>query len=411
MPNYVSKLTMADSTEYLIKDLALTSRVDALEVAGFEAKVYTTLPTASANTMHIIALVQETGTTSGIYTEYVTVRSGEEGAYTYTWEKIGTTKTDLTDYLRKDDITTSTGKVTITSEGHTHTYDKTSGLTYTSTSANLSIGDISYTPDGSVDITGVGVLESGLTSTGISATPVHTSTALSLSDAGHTHGVGTLSGTVGTGVTLTANTATATGRIQYVQSATFSANTPTAVTLPTYTAGSVVMPTRAQHAVMSDTYTYDSANETLIFTSENIYEMTSAGSYTAPQWTDGSVTAGTSASYTPTVRYLSSTLASGTVTITGSVASGNADVSGSYDKTTSIGIVDGGHSHSVDGDRIAALLTAAFTGTEATLSPTGTVSYDKATGFTYTSTDSGSTATGKAGTYNVTGGSVVVITP
>lgn len=409
MPNYVSKLTMADSTEYLIKDAALTSRVDALEVAGFEARVYTTLPSASADTMHIIALVAESGTASGTYTEYITVRSGTEGSYTYSWERIGTTETDLTDYLKKADVTTATGTVTVSSESHSHTYDKATGLTYTSTSANLSIGTVSYTPAGSVSVSGDSGTTTSLSTTGITASPSHTSTSLSLTDSGHTHGKGTLAGSVGTGITLTANAETATGRIEYIQSATFSANTPTAVTLPTYTDGSVTMPTRAQHAVMSDTYTYDSTTETLTFSAENVYEITSVGSYTAPQWVAGSVTEGTAASYTPTTKYLSSVLTSGTVTITGSTASGTASVSGSYDKTTSISITDDGHTHDLDGSDLASLLSASFSGTAATLSPTGTVSYDKATGLTYTSTSSGTTATAKSGSYNVSGGSVVTI--
>ena len=412
MSNYISKLKMADNTEYLIKDAALTSRVDALEIAGFEAKVYTTLPTPSNDTMHIIALIQESGTASGTYTEYVTVRSGTAGSYTYAWERIGTTSTDLTDYLKASEVSTATGTVTVSSEGHTHTYDKTTGATYTSTSATLSINSLSFTPEGSIELgSDEGVISSESATTGISAYPSHTSTALSLTDAGHTHGVGTLAGTVGTGITLTANGSTATGRIKYVEAVALTANTPTAVTLPTYTAGSVTLPTRATHAVMSDTYTYDSATETLTFSSENVYEMTSDGSYTAPVWTAGSVTAGTAASLsTNTTKYLSATLTSGAVTITGSTASGTASVSGNYDKTTSISITDTGHTHSVSTSDIASDLVATFTGTQDSITPTGTVSYDKTTGFTYTSNNTGSTSTGKAGTYNVSGGSVVTIT-
>lgn len=56
----------------------------------------TTLPTASDSTMGHIYLVPGT-TVSGSNTkiEYVTIRSGSEGAYTYAWEELGTTELNL----------------------------------------------------------------------------------------------------------------------------------------------------------------------------------------------------------------------------------------------------------------------------------------------------------------------------
>ena len=38
--------------------------------------------------------------TQNVYKEYITVRSGVEGAYTYSWELIGDTAIDLTGYLK-----------------------------------------------------------------------------------------------------------------------------------------------------------------------------------------------------------------------------------------------------------------------------------------------------------------------
>ena len=60
--------------------------------------------TASANTMHKIYLVPDTHETAehtGTYNEYISVRTSDgNGGYTYTWELIGSTKADLTGYVK-----------------------------------------------------------------------------------------------------------------------------------------------------------------------------------------------------------------------------------------------------------------------------------------------------------------------
>lgn len=54
------------------------------------------LPTASENTMgHIYLVPDSSGSGDNVKIEYVTIRSGSEGAYTYTWEKLGTTEMSL----------------------------------------------------------------------------------------------------------------------------------------------------------------------------------------------------------------------------------------------------------------------------------------------------------------------------
>ena len=55
--------------------------------------------TASADTMYKIYLVPSADAAAGGYIEYITIRSGEEGAYTYTWEAIGNTKVSLSGYV------------------------------------------------------------------------------------------------------------------------------------------------------------------------------------------------------------------------------------------------------------------------------------------------------------------------
>lgn len=54
---------------------------------------------ASADTMYKIYLVPSEDAAAGGYIEYITIRSGAEGAYTYTWEAIGNTKVTLTGYV------------------------------------------------------------------------------------------------------------------------------------------------------------------------------------------------------------------------------------------------------------------------------------------------------------------------
>lgn len=54
--------------------------------------------TASEDTMYKIYMVPDAGASAGTYVEWITIKNGD----TYTWEKIGSTKTDLTGYVSKD---------------------------------------------------------------------------------------------------------------------------------------------------------------------------------------------------------------------------------------------------------------------------------------------------------------------
>lgn len=76
-------------------------------VSKLVLEVVDELPTASADTMDKIYLIpcEEPGSQDS-KDEYITVRAGDEGAYTYTWEKIGNTKVDLSQYYKKDETDT-----------------------------------------------------------------------------------------------------------------------------------------------------------------------------------------------------------------------------------------------------------------------------------------------------------------
>lgn len=58
--------------------------------------------TASADTMYKIYMVSDEQASAGAYIEWITIRSGAEGAYTYAWEKIGSTKIDLSGYVSNE---------------------------------------------------------------------------------------------------------------------------------------------------------------------------------------------------------------------------------------------------------------------------------------------------------------------
>lgn len=177
---------LTDAGQGLATSGVIKSYVDAQvgAINKFDVRIYTELPTASADTMYILGLVQDPDAQAGNYIEYITIRTGTEGDYSYNWEKIGTTKTDLADYLTKnatvagvafgDDKVISAAELKIalglgalaykdsatgTVDGQTISGVKATGtstgsidvvLNQTSTAASLTKAD--YTPEG--DVTG-----------------------------------------------------------------------------------------------------------------------------------------------------------------------------------------------------------------------------------------------------------------
>ena len=99
-----SSTYVAGQTNIVTAIEGLNSRLSAVEtLPTFDVVVLgdAELPTASADTYHKIYLKTATGSaTQNVYKEYITVRSGVQGAYTYSWELIGDTAIDLTGYLK-----------------------------------------------------------------------------------------------------------------------------------------------------------------------------------------------------------------------------------------------------------------------------------------------------------------------
>jgi len=85
----------------LIKAADVKAYVDAQvgSINKFDVAIVDVLPEASADTMYILYLVPNGDAASGEYIEYITIRSGEEGAYTYKMEQIGSTKMNVTGFV------------------------------------------------------------------------------------------------------------------------------------------------------------------------------------------------------------------------------------------------------------------------------------------------------------------------
>ena len=99
--NFITK-SVNDLVNYYTKSQTYTqTEVNNLIAAinQFSYLVVAELPVASADTMYKIYLVPSSDPQQGnVKDEYITIRSGEEGSYTYAFEQIGSTAIDLSGY-------------------------------------------------------------------------------------------------------------------------------------------------------------------------------------------------------------------------------------------------------------------------------------------------------------------------
>lgn len=135
---------------------------------------------ASADTMYKLYLVPDADSTQhSAYIEYITIRSGEEGAYTYAWEAIGDTVVDLTNYYTKleadlkfvTQVTEIAGVAItggITKDALQNALDL-KALAYKASASG------SYTPEGSVSYNTYesGAIDDGATATGTQYIPAN----------------------------------------------------------------------------------------------------------------------------------------------------------------------------------------------------------------------------------------------
>lgn len=108
----LAALSYVKATGQFADDAAIKSYVDAQvgAINKFDVHVMAAgevRPEASAETMYILYLEPNTDAASGSYIEYITIRSGEEGAYTYAWEQIGSTEMDVTGFVTESALATA----------------------------------------------------------------------------------------------------------------------------------------------------------------------------------------------------------------------------------------------------------------------------------------------------------------
>lgn len=179
--------------------------VDSAISVGIVLEVVETLPTASASTMGKIYLIKHTHGTNDSYDEYITVRSGTEGAYTYAFEKIGNTDIDLSAYVT--DVKWNNGTLQQQKNG-----------SYTDVHAFGAFADVDKGTATVADYV------TGVTSAKVTATGKLTKDA--------TNGV-QISGTVGSVTTIDS-----VGTLPSWTKGSFTANTPTAIDTSKFNGGS-----------------------------------------------------------------------------------------------------------------------------------------------------------------------------
>lgn len=128
----------------------------------FKYNVVDTLPTASADTMYTIYLVADTHSdSSDSYDEYITIRSGTSDSYTYSWEKIGNTDVNLSEYVKTVEVNGDDfGFITSAAKnGDKLTFHRIS-LQQTATTSTGLINSIDVTSDGRISVSEKEVPES-----------------------------------------------------------------------------------------------------------------------------------------------------------------------------------------------------------------------------------------------------------
>lgn len=323
----------------------------------FDVQKYATLPTASASTMYILALVEDATAKSGACAEYITIRTntaeeGQDPVYTYAWEKIGTTEADLTDYVKK--TTTIAG------------VDLQDNITKDEMNTALDIKSLGHKDSASGTVSTVD--EIAMNEMTVAGNAAVTTTETDIASTGTFTAAGTVAGTVvptgtvavnlsqtGTAATLTKGDYTPAGDVSVTLSgATFNKITSVG-TLPTYTPAEYTAPSvnesKSLFATEGVTADIDETDDELLV----IAAASTTNALTGTGFNAGSLTKATySAGTLPTME--ENTVGVATSTFTGEKSEGLAVTGVTYDKAS---VQSTSFTGNAEGDAI----TATFTGT------------------------------------------------
>lgn len=141
----MANLTRIQLPNGVIYDIVDAGARDLIKL-GIRYKIVSKLPDASADTMGIIYLLPvESKVAEDVCEEYFTVANDDTEPITYRWERIGSTKIDLSDYSKKSHNHTVTSNVTLT--GASYTPNGNVSGTFTGNEVNIAV---TGTPTGTI---------------------------------------------------------------------------------------------------------------------------------------------------------------------------------------------------------------------------------------------------------------------
>lgn len=265
----------------------LTTTVNQIVNAGVSYEVVTALPSGTAIKKGVIYLIADSDAEAGTYAEYIGIEVGGS----LTLEKIGTTATDLSDYLKSITYTPKTDVVL--GEATTFTNGSSSVSFGSHTKATVLKSDVSAT------VPAYAGTQKHLTASASGTAVGANGTAAAITGFG-TH---TTANALGTGATFTTSVTPSTTNVKATASGT-AVGADGTVTVNNYTgnkkyfhAGTtpsvVSLPTCTLPTVTDASWSFSMSGETLIISGNN-------GSHTTGSWSAGSVTAGTAPSVNTT---------------------------------------------------------------------------------------------------------------
>lgn len=320
---YISQVKLPNNTTYDIKDSSAWSQISALWAsvgAGLTLVVLGTsaLPTASADTMGKIYLKTDNShdPSSGtgwkdVYDEYVTVKTGTS---TYTWEKIGNTDVNLSNYSLKTHTHEYSG-TTDAGSAHKHTIGACTS-TYIQPQANvpLTFGTTSFVTGVSTSKLEVTKASKATIGTAVNVATTGTAVVYGTADVSSAISVGTALGGTKTFNTNAIKSATLGGVTTFNTNAIKSATLGGTTTFNTDAIKGVTLGGDTTFALSGVTVTAPSSgSEVLTFGTASTGTVNVAS--TTPAST-ASVTISTTPADTSTVTISTTPASTGTVTLT-----------------------------------------------------------------------------------------------